>query len=77
MVILEGECMLQLVRRTKRKWKRTSVNEKCTGCKTCLQLGCPAITFQENSASIDPLQCVDCGLCAQICPFEAIEGEPI
>ncbi|MGB9834933.1 MAG: thiamine pyrophosphate-dependent enzyme [bacterium] len=73
-VIAEGECMLQVVRRTKRKWQVTRVTEDCTGCRTCLQLGCPAITFQDNKAVIDTLQCVDCGLCQQICPVNAIEG---
>jgi len=73
-VIAEGECMLQVARRTKRKWKGTRVTDDCTGCRTCLQLGCPAIAFQDNKALIDPLQCVDCGLCQQICPVNAIEG---
>jgi indolepyruvate ferredoxin oxidoreductase alpha subunit len=73
-VVVKGECMLQIIRRTKRKWKSTIVTDDCTGCKTCLQLGCPAITFSEGKAGIDRLQCVDCGLCAQICPFNAIQG---
>jgi len=66
--------MLQVVRRTKRKWRLTKVTEACTGCRICLQLGCPAILFKEEMAEIDPLQCVDCGLCSQICPSGAIEG---
>jgi indolepyruvate ferredoxin oxidoreductase alpha subunit len=73
-VLARGECMLQLIRRTKRKWQTTVVTEACTGCKMCLQLGCPAITFADEKAGIDRLLCVDCNLCAQVCPFHAIEG---
>ncbi len=49
--------------------------EKCTGCKTCInKLGCPAIYWDadEEKAVIEPTICVDCGVCAQICPVEAI-----
>lgn len=73
-VLTRGECMLQLIRRSKRKWENTEVTEECTGCKTCLQLGCPAIMFAEGKAGIDRLQCIDCGLCAQVCTFNAIQG---
>jgi indolepyruvate ferredoxin oxidoreductase alpha subunit len=73
-VLVRGECMLQVVRRTKRKWQTTVITEDCTGCRNCIQLGCPAITFTDGKAGIDRLQCVDCGLCPQVCPFHAIEG---
>jgi indolepyruvate ferredoxin oxidoreductase alpha subunit len=48
--------------------------ERCSGCELCLNLGCPAITFAEEQASILP-SCVgeSCGLCLQLCPSEAIE----
>ena len=48
--------------------------ERCSGCELCLSLGCPAITFAEEQASI-LVSCVgeSCGLCLQLCPSEAIE----
>lgn len=46
--------------------------EKCTTCKVCGRVGCPAISFGEK-AQIDPTMCVGCEVCLQVCPFKAIE----
>ena len=48
--------------------------EKCTGCKLCMKIGCPAISMREKKAVIDNTQCVGCGVCTQLCRFEAMEG---
>lgn len=45
----------------------------CIGCKACLKLGCPAISVNNGKARIDPLVCVGCGLCPQVCPKNAIQ----
>jgi indolepyruvate ferredoxin oxidoreductase alpha subunit len=47
--------------------------EKCTGCRTCVRLGCPAIEFdiEVKRARINPM-CTGCGVCARMCRFEAI-----
>ncbi|NLW07714.1 MAG: indolepyruvate ferredoxin oxidoreductase subunit alpha [Clostridia bacterium] len=44
----------------------------CLGCEECLELGCPALSFNGEQAVIDPLQCNGCTLCAQVCPAQAI-----
>ena len=47
--------------------------EKCRGCKACLRIACPAISFQDGLAVIaDPDSCNACGLCMQMCKFDAI-----
>lgn len=46
--------------------------EKCNGCKTCLQPGCPSICFLDGKALIDPDTCTGCGLCRQLCKRDAI-----
>lgn len=57
--------------------------EECTGCKRCItDIGCPAIGFSADArgrksgmrgqAVIDTDLCNGCGLCLQVCPFEAI-----
>jgi TPP-dependent indolepyruvate ferredoxin oxidoreductase alpha subunit len=43
------------------------------GCQVCIQkTGCPAIAIVDDEVIIDNTQCPGCGLCAQICPAEAI-----
>ena len=46
--------------------------EKCRGCRACMQLGCPAISFKNKKAVIDATLCVGCGVCNQKCAFGAI-----
>jgi indolepyruvate ferredoxin oxidoreductase alpha subunit len=46
--------------------------DECTGCNTCLELGCPAISVSDDKAVIDANTCQGCSLCAQVCPQEAI-----
>lgn len=47
--------------------------DKCKNCKSCMRIGCPALCWGENGVSIDATLCVGCGLCSQMCKFDAIE----
>lgn len=47
--------------------------EKCRKCKTCLKVGCPAISMKDNVVSMDTSMCNGCRVCLQVCPFSAIE----
>ncbi|MFV0400080.1 MAG: indolepyruvate ferredoxin oxidoreductase subunit alpha [Oscillospiraceae bacterium] len=47
--------------------------EKCTGCRACLRIGCPAISYHDKKAIIDQNQCVGCGECITLCKFGAIK----
>ncbi|BCA78809.1 indolepyruvate ferredoxin oxidoreductase subunit alpha [Desulfuromonas sp. AOP6] len=53
------------------------VEDHCRSCKACLKLGCPAISWQQDSPSpkahINGSLCSGCGLCRHLCQFEAIE----
>ena len=58
--------------------------EKCRGCKVCLEINCPAMSWLEGEGQakdghkrkgtvlINKDQCVGCEVCAQICKFDAI-----
>jgi indolepyruvate ferredoxin oxidoreductase alpha subunit len=53
------------------------IPEKCKKCGACLKPGCPALTRKEDgSIAIDATMCNGCGLCMQLCPFNAIGKEP-
>jgi indolepyruvate ferredoxin oxidoreductase alpha subunit len=56
--------------------------EKCSGCRACLKIGCPAIEWRpagdgsrKGKAHIDPLLCTGCDVCRQLCKFGAIGSQ--
>ena len=46
--------------------------DKCKSCKRCMTLGCPAISMKDGKAVVDSTLCVGCGVCKQLCAFDAI-----
>ncbi len=46
--------------------------DKCRGCKACMKLGCPAISFEDGKAKVDNTLCTGCGICRQLCKFDAL-----
>lgn len=48
--------------------------DKCIGCKSCMKIGCPAISIKEGKARVDNTLCVGCGVCEQLCPVGAFES---
>ncbi len=49
-------------------------SDKCVGCRSCMRIGCPAISIAEGKARIDSTLCVGCGVCTQLCKFGALGG---
>ena len=47
--------------------------DKCIGCKSCMRIGCPAISMVDGKAKVDATQCVGCGICAQLCKCGALK----
>ena len=47
--------------------------DKCVGCKSCMKLGCPAISVKNKKAVIDTTLCVGCGVCQQMCKLGALQ----
>ena len=48
--------------------------DKCVGCKACMKIGCPAISIVDKKARIDNTLCTGCGVCAQLCKFDALRA---
>jgi indolepyruvate ferredoxin oxidoreductase alpha subunit len=50
----------------------------CVACQSCMNLGCPSITWTDalyegrRKVKIDPTTCIGCTLCAQVCPSDSI-----
>ena len=47
--------------------------EKCKSCKACMKIGCPAISFVDGKAKVDTTLCTGCGVCRQLCKFDALQ----
>ena len=47
--------------------------ENCRSCKMCMKIGCPAISVKDSKAKIDKTLCVGCGVCLQMCKFNALK----
>lgn len=52
-----------------------SAPDKCVGCKSCMRIGCPAISIAGGKAVIDSTLCTGCGVCTQLCKFDALGGK--
>jgi indolepyruvate ferredoxin oxidoreductase alpha subunit len=88
-IITRSPCVL-LPEMRKRKDKKLYVviPGKCTGCRTCLKLGCPAIEWvpltaeeakklgyketRKGYSHINAVLCDGCGQCAPLCKFKAL-----
>ena len=87
-ITVNGPCMLHRreKRRFEHPYYEIEMGN-CRGCGICLDIGCPAISWREVTGeealtrdehkrkgvvSINRLQCPGCGVCQQICKFEAI-----
>ncbi len=78
LVIASRPCFLQTSRKDASLFKRVEVKmdeSKCNGCMICINdFGCPALVYdkEEKKVHIEPLTCVKCGICVEVCRRGAI-----
>ena len=72
-IISRRPCVLLKYVKPKKPLKVLS--DKCVGCKSCMRLGCPAISMKNGKAAIDTTLCVGCGVCKQLCRLGALESQ--
>ncbi len=88
-IITKAPCaLLPEIKKKKDVQRYTVQRKKCTGCRSCLKIGCPAIEWvpltpeeaaqmgykktQKGHSSINPVICIGCGQCVPLCKFDAI-----
>jgi indolepyruvate ferredoxin oxidoreductase alpha subunit len=71
-IIAKRPCVL--INKPKTTDKYYVDSELCKGCKLCLKVGCTGVSFmdQEKVAVMND-NCAGCGLCPQVCTFDAIK----
>lgn len=73
-IITKQPCALKKeVLKLREKSKCRIKTEQCKRCKACLRTGCPALSYKNDTVTIDEAQCNGCEICKQVCKFNAIE----
>lgn len=62
-----------LLKYVKHKAPLVADQDKCTKCRMCMKIGCPAIMVTDKGVSIDHTLCVGCGVCTELCKFGALK----
>ena len=70
-IITKRPCVL--LKSVKRMPAYTVDADKCSGCMSCMRMGCPAVVAGDKKVAIDESLCVGCDLCTRMCPFGAIQ----
>ncbi len=70
LIIARRPCVL--LKGVKYDFDVTIDKDKCKNCKMCMKIGCPAISLVDGKPQINKTLCTNCGLCKNICKFDAI-----
>ncbi len=79
-IISRAPCQIDLRKRRIAPEKPLRVDkDACIRCYTCVKtVACPALIKRpDGSIETDPSQCVGCGMCASVCPKDAIVKEAV
>ena len=72
-IISQEPCALLAKSLKLKKFRPFRVTDKCLDHRDCINsIACPAFYIENERVNIDPVTCVGCAVCAQICPENAI-----
>jgi indolepyruvate ferredoxin oxidoreductase alpha subunit len=78
-VIARYPCVIDLARKGEAKEQiPIQITEDCDGCGYCIKhFECPALIYHDENedqkyTTVDPILCIGCGVCLNVCPKEAI-----
>jgi len=90
-VITKAPCVLIPEHRKKKRARYFTKTANCVGCRQCISIGCPAISWvpltpeeaiacgykekQKGHSLISDVLCDGCGQCFHLCKFDAIHKE--
>ncbi len=90
-IITKAPCVLIPEHRNKKRARYFTKEENCVGCRQCISIGCPSISWvpltpeeaaakgykekQKGHSLIDSVICDGCGQCFHLCKFDAIQKE--
>jgi indolepyruvate ferredoxin oxidoreductase alpha subunit len=77
LIVMRRKCALNISSIANRRGIKKPIykvlEDKCKACKVCYNLfSCPAIVEQQNGKALINMLCTGCGVCASICPHNAI-----
>lgn len=72
-IISRRPCVM--IKGTVHKPPLTVDSKRCVGCQACMKVGCPAISMKDKKAVIDPILCISCNVCTQMCKMGALNGK--
>ncbi len=71
-VITRRRCMLLPVEKAKKRIPYRVDTDECIQCEACMEVGCPALVWEDDFPRVREWECVGCSMCAQMCPVDAI-----
>ena len=72
-IISKEACALHAKSLKLLKPRAFTVTDRCKNHRDCMDsIACPSFFIEKGRVKIDPVTCVGCALCAQICPENAI-----
>jgi len=72
-VIAQRACTLLPEEKAKTRVAYRVENDECIVCEECMDMGCPALVWEDGFPYVREWECVGCSLCGQICVVDAIQ----